>query len=106
MLEQDSGRSSCREFFRAAGPRLCHPPRVSCNQHADIQSRCKYCGLDQNTIMSAVNNQRKAEILAKKAKLAELKRQRELRQKEFSQSRASTGDASEVCTDTTSYRPL
>ncbi|KAL4944344.1 hypothetical protein BDV06DRAFT_94638 [Aspergillus oleicola] len=46
--------------------------------------------------MSAVNNQRKAEILAKKAKLAELKRQRELRQKEFSQSRASTGDASEV----------
>lgn len=48
--------------------------------------------------MSAVNNQRKAEILAKKAKLAELKRQRELRQKEFTQSRASTGDASEVCT--------
>ncbi|KAL4802909.1 WD40-repeat-containing domain protein [Aspergillus unguis] len=46
--------------------------------------------------MSAINNQRKAEILAKKAKLAELKRQRELRQKEFSQSRASTGDASEV----------
>ncbi|OJJ63180.1 hypothetical protein ASPSYDRAFT_41941 [Aspergillus sydowii CBS 593.65] len=46
--------------------------------------------------MSAVNNQRKAEILAKKAKLAELKRQRELRQKEFSQSRASTGDASEA----------
>ncbi|OJI97774.1 hypothetical protein ASPVEDRAFT_184892 [Aspergillus versicolor CBS 583.65] len=46
--------------------------------------------------MSAVNNQRKAEILAKKAKLAELKRQRELRQKEFTQSRASTGDASEV----------
>ncbi|KAL4883659.1 WD40-repeat-containing domain protein [Aspergillus karnatakaensis] len=46
--------------------------------------------------MSAVNNQRKAEILAKKAKLAELKRQRELRQKEFSQSRASAGDSSEV----------
>ncbi|KAL4911857.1 WD40-repeat-containing domain protein [Aspergillus aurantiobrunneus] len=46
--------------------------------------------------MSAANNQRKAEILAKKAKLAELKHQRELRQKEFSQSRASTGDASEV----------
>lgn len=39
---------------------------------------------------------RKDEILAKKAKLAELKRQRELRQKEFSQSRASIGDASEV----------
>lgn len=47
---------------------------------------------------SAANQQRKAEILAKKAKLAELKRQRELRQKEFSQSRASTGDASEVST--------
>ena len=39
---------------------------------------------------------RKDEILAKKAKLAELKRQRELRQKEFSQNRASIGDASEV----------
>ncbi|KAH8433663.1 hypothetical protein N8T08_001276 [Aspergillus melleus] len=40
--------------------------------------------------------QRKAEILAKRAKLAELKRQRELRQKEFSQTRANTGDASEI----------
>lgn len=40
--------------------------------------------------------QRKAEILAKRAKLAELKRQRELRQQEFSQSRANSGDASEV----------
>jgi hypothetical protein len=39
---------------------------------------------------------RKDEILAKKAKLAELKRQRELRQKEFNQSRASISDASEV----------
>lgn len=39
---------------------------------------------------------RKDEILAKKAKLAELKRQRELRQKEFTQNRASIGDASEV----------
>ncbi|KAL2824501.1 WD40-repeat-containing domain protein [Aspergillus cavernicola] len=42
------------------------------------------------------NNQRKAEIMAKRAKLAELKRQRELRQQEFSQSRASAGDASEI----------
>lgn len=41
---------------------------------------------------------RKDEILAKKAKLAELKRQRELRQKEFTQNRASIGDASEVNT--------
>lgn len=40
--------------------------------------------------------QRKAEILAKRAKLAELKRQRELRQHEFTQSRATSGDASEV----------
>ena len=39
--------------------------------------------------------QRKDEILAKKAKLAELKRQRELRQKEFSQ-RASGEGPSEV----------
>lgn len=40
--------------------------------------------------------QRKAEILAKRAKLAELKRQRELRQHEFGQTRATSGDASEV----------
>lgn len=40
--------------------------------------------------------QRKAEILAKRAKLAELKRQRELRQQEFSLSRANSGEASEV----------
>jgi dynein intermediate chain len=39
--------------------------------------------------------QRKDEILAKRAKLAELKKQRELRQKEFT-SRTSVGDASEV----------
>ena len=40
---------------------------------------------------------RKDEILAKKAKLAELKRQRKLRQKEFSTSRQSIGESSEVC---------
>jgi len=39
---------------------------------------------------------RKEEILAKKAKLAELKRQRELRQKDFSSHRSSVGDATEV----------
>ena len=39
--------------------------------------------------------QRKDEILAKRAKLAELKKQRELRQKEFT-NRTSVGDASEV----------
>jgi dynein intermediate chain len=37
--------------------------------------------------------QRKDEILAKKAKLAELKRQRELRQKEFTQ-RGQVGEGS------------
>jgi len=41
--------------------------------------------------------QRKNEILAKRAKLAELKKQRELRQKEFTTNRNSVGDASEVC---------
>jgi hypothetical protein len=40
--------------------------------------------------------QRKNEILAKRAKLAELKKQRELRQKEFTNNRNSVGDASEV----------
>ncbi|KAJ5265989.1 hypothetical protein N7524_007007 [Penicillium chrysogenum] len=39
--------------------------------------------------------QRKDEILAKRAKLAELKKQRELRQKEFT-SRTSVGDTSEI----------
>lgn len=45
--------------------------------------------------MSSVQ-QRKNEILAKRAKLAELKKQRELRQKEFTTTRNSVGDASEV----------
>jgi hypothetical protein len=40
--------------------------------------------------------QRKNEILAKRAKLAELKKQRELRQKEFNNNRNSIGDTSEV----------
>jgi len=40
---------------------------------------------------------RKDEILAKKAKLAELKKQRELRQKEFTSNRQSL-DVSEVST--------
>ena len=41
---------------------------------------------------------RKDELLAKKARLAELKRQRELRQEQFASSRQSIGGA-EVCTD-------
>lgn len=40
--------------------------------------------------------QRKDEILAKKAKLAELKRQREIRAKEATSSRNSIGGPSEV----------
>ncbi|PLN82833.1 WD40 repeat-like protein [Aspergillus taichungensis] len=46
--------------------------------------------------MSSSMQQRKAEILAKRAKLAELKRQRELRQHEFSQGKVSSGDGSEI----------
>lgn len=45
--------------------------------------------------MSSIHS-RKDEILAKRAKLTELKRNRELRQKEFSNNRQSLGDASEV----------
>lgn len=45
---------------------------------------------------SSTMQQRRDEILAKKAKLAELKRQREMRQKEFTQSRQSMSDASDV----------
>jgi hypothetical protein len=41
--------------------------------------------------------QRKDEILAKKAKLAELKRQRELRNRDVSSSRQSIGGSSDVC---------
>jgi hypothetical protein len=40
--------------------------------------------------------QRRDEILAKKAKLAELKRQRELRTREISSSRQSVGSSSDV----------
>lgn len=48
---------------------------------------------------SSTMQQRRDEILAKKAKLAELKRQREMRQKEFTASRQSMSDASDVrCT--------
>lgn len=39
---------------------------------------------------------RREAILSKRAKLAELKRQRELRSREFSATRQSIGDASEV----------
>ena len=41
--------------------------------------------------------QRRDEILAKKAKLAELKRQRELRASQASAGRQSLGGSSDVC---------
>lgn len=50
-------------------------------------------------LSSSINDtmqQRKDEIQAKKAKLAELKRQREVRQQEFSTSRQSVGAAAPV----------
>lgn len=56
-------------------------------------SLCFYTAMGDSSTMQ----QRREEILAKKAKLAELKRQRELRQKEFTAHRQSIGDASEVC---------
>jgi dynein intermediate chain len=46
--------------------------------------------------MVAAANAHKEEILAKRARLAELKRQRELRQKELSAHRSSVGDGTEV----------
>jgi len=46
--------------------------------------------------MSSSIQSRKEELLAKKARLAELKRQRELRQEQFSAGRQSIGG--EVCT--------
>lgn len=51
--------------------------------------------------MSSIQ-QRKEEILAKKAKLAELKKQRELRAKEFNTNRQSL-DASDVCVQSVLY---
>lgn len=48
--------------------------------------------------MSSSLQSRKEELLAKKARLAELKRQRELRQEQFAHGRQSIGG--EVCTYT------
>lgn len=99
-----SQSSFCREFFR---PPTRGPPLMSStatepvrSSYRNIDSCSRVNGARWWTIellpsMSTVQ-QRKAEILAKRAKLAELKKQRELRQKEFSQNRASVGDASEV----------
>lgn len=101
MLVQDEVLVA--SFSGPVRPALIHLPPIHASTNAGIQRKQEVNNSLENTtpsrrtVMSAVNNQRKAEILAKKAKLAELKRQRELRQKEFSQSRASTGDASEVC---------
>lgn len=51
---------------------------------------------ESDTMADRNTQQRKDEILAKKAKLAELKRQRELRQKEFSHNRMTIGEPTEV----------
>lgn len=53
-----------------------------------------------NTVatMSSSIQSRKEELLAKKARLAELKRQRELRQEQFSAGRQSIEVGAEVCT--------
>ncbi|KAJ5628292.1 hypothetical protein N7490_010520 [Penicillium lividum] len=47
--------------------------------------------------------QRKNEILAKRARLTELKKQRELRQREFTSNRNSVGDASEIASPVPSH---
>jgi hypothetical protein len=48
-------------------------------------------------MMQHMMQQRRDEILAKKAKLAELKRQRELRANQANAGRASLGGPSDVC---------
>jgi hypothetical protein len=85
-----------REFFRRRSDLGAYVIPVNKAQ------QCYYLQL-QLRIWSALHDfnmssiqQRKNEILAKRAKLAELKKQRELRQKEFSNNRNSIGDASEV----------
>lgn len=49
----------------------------------------------QNAIMSSIQS-RQQEIIAKRQRLAELKKLRETRQKEYTSNRQSLGDASEV----------
>lgn len=82
--------------------RLCHPamrtrlPLPVNKGRTDHNYSCETPSshLSPSPIMSM--QQRKNEILAKRAKLSELKRQRELRQQEFTHSRTSTAEASEV----------
>lgn len=92
------GRSFCGDLIRASAtacsgtdgtPKHVHASQLSIQHHPHstiVQ--------DSRRAMSSIQA-RKDEILAKKAKLAELKRQRELRQKEFTSNRQSL-DASEV----------
>lgn len=56
--------------------------------------------------MDATLKQRRNEIQEKKAKLAELKRQRELRQREFIATRQSIGESSDVRFETPLSTPL
>lgn len=66
-----------------------HKATRTCNSYALFRG-------DTNATMSSSIQSRKEELLAKKARLAELKRQRELRQEQFSAGRQSIGG--EVCT--------
>jgi len=59
---------------------------------------CPFQHINTVATMSSSIQSRKEELLAKKARLAELKRQRELRQEQFSAGRQSIGVGAEVCT--------
>lgn len=70
-----------------------------CGRGSEQNNQVRYLyrqGISGDLLIMSSMQQRKAEILAKRAKLAELKRQRELRQQEFSLSRANSGEGSEV----------
>lgn len=85
------GSLSLREFFRRRSEALMSSP-VNKAQHEHYS----YIKPSWSNFKMSSMQQRKNEILAKKAKLAELKKQRELRQREFTSNRNSVGDASEV----------
>jgi len=114
-LVLEGRRSPCREFFRAAGrpfsarsayviraarraERGLHTTRVASGRAGDlfVWNPRRSAAYKMDPPKMTTMQQRKEEILAKRAKLAELKRQRELRQKEFNQSRQSISDSSEV----------
>ena len=87
----ESGRTSRQSRECEAAARLPIALRSLCSLYTNS------CFHPHN-IMSSLQS-RKDEIAAKRTKLAELKRQRELRAKDVSSSRQSIGDDSEVCSD-------